>query len=120
MAKITTVYMMIKGEMQPFSMKEYLAMREDDARIRGLKFIPIDSRMYEATPEQFKEWQKERDERRNEKNARRKPIRLNINSHIRVFPIRTRIYLKLSLLTTLVMLRKRHWIISWANYCACP
>lgn len=55
MAKITTVYMMIKGEMQPFSMKEYLAMREDDARIRGLKFIPIDSRMYEATPEQFKE-----------------------------------------------------------------
>lgn len=72
MAKITTVYMTIKGEMQPFSMKEYLAMREDDARIRGLKFIPIDSRMYEATPEQFKEWQKERDERRNDKKRQKK------------------------------------------------
>lgn len=60
MAKVTTVYMMIKGEMQPFSMKEYLAMRAGDARIRGLKFIAIDGRMYEATPEQFKAWKKER------------------------------------------------------------
>lgn len=60
MAKVKTVYMMVEGKMKPFTMKQYLAMRTADARIRSLKFIPMDSRMYEAAPAQFKAWKQER------------------------------------------------------------
>lgn len=63
MAKVTEVYMLVDGQQTRFTMKQYLALRENDTRIRSLKFIPIDSRMYEASTEQFKEWKQEQNRR---------------------------------------------------------
>ena len=59
MAKITEVYMVVDGQQTRFTMNEYISLRENDPHIRALKFIPIDNRMYEATPEQFQEWKRE-------------------------------------------------------------
>ena len=78
MAKVTEVYMKIDGEQTRFTMKEYLAMRENDVHVRALRFIPMDHRMYEATPDQFREWQKERSDRRNEKKRQKKAKTPNI------------------------------------------
>ena len=63
MAKVTEVYMEINSEQTRFTMQEYLAMREKDPHVRTLKFIVIDHRMYEATPEQFKAWKQEQNRR---------------------------------------------------------
>lgn len=63
MAKVTEVYMKIGGDQTRFTMKQYLALRENDSHIRSLKFIPIDNRMYEAAPEQFKAWKQEQNRR---------------------------------------------------------
>ena len=64
MARITEVYMLVNGIQTRFSMDEFLKMRGNDPRIRALKFIPIDHRMYESTPEQFREWRQEYDRKR--------------------------------------------------------
>lgn len=53
--KITDVYMFNGDKQVRHTMKQFLEMRQNDLPIRALKFIPIDNRMYEATPEQFRE-----------------------------------------------------------------
>lgn len=63
MAKVTEVYMLVDGRQARFTMKQYLALRENNPHIRSLKFIPIDNRMYEAAPEQFKAWKQEQNRR---------------------------------------------------------
>jgi len=59
MAKVTTVYMNICGTQKELTMDEFLKLREGNPDIRSLRFIPIDNRMYEATPEQYRKWKSE-------------------------------------------------------------
>lgn len=61
--KITDVYMFNGDKQVRHTMKQFLEMRQNDPPIRALKFIPIDNRMYEATPEQFREWKREQNRR---------------------------------------------------------
>lgn len=74
MAKITEVYIVVNGQQTRFTMDEYLALRENDPHIRALKFIPIDNRMYEATPEQFRAWKSEQNRKAYLKATAPKPM----------------------------------------------
>ena len=60
MAKVTEVYMMADGVQNCFTMQQFLNMRKESEEVAQLKFIPIDHRMYQASPAQFKAWRKQR------------------------------------------------------------
>ena len=64
-------------------MKQFLEMRQNDPPIRALKFIPIDNRMYEATPEQFREWKREQNRRAYIKRHAPAYIEVSYDAHMR-------------------------------------
>ena len=67
MAKITEVYMLVDGKQTGFTMQQFQGMRKADPAIRSRRFIPVDNRLYESTPEQFRIWQKDRKAYKDEK-----------------------------------------------------
>lgn len=69
MAKITEVYMLVDGQQTGFTMQQFQSMRDADPAIRSRRFIAVDNRLYEATPEQFREWKREQNRKAYQKSS---------------------------------------------------